>query len=57
MPSEVALVCLFSEFYRNLGRFLFCQGIVVLVWRIMLYVVMPPDGVPLSQFSLPVVLQ
>ena len=29
MPSEVVLVCLFGEFYRNLSRFLLCQGIVV----------------------------
>ena len=29
MPSEVALVCFFGVFYRNLSRFLFCQGIIV----------------------------
>ena len=29
MPAEVAIVCLFPEFYRNLGRFLSCQGIVI----------------------------
>lgn len=29
MPSEVAIVCLFPEFYRNFSRFLSCQGIVI----------------------------
>ena len=28
MPSEVALVCFLGELYRNLNRFLFCQGIL-----------------------------
>ena len=47
----------FFEFNRNLSRFLFCLGIVVpCMGDIMLYEVKQPDGVPLSQFSLPVVL-
>lgn len=28
MPSEVALACFLRELYRNLNRFLFCQGIL-----------------------------
>lgn len=57
MPSEVAFVCLFGEFYRNFGRFLFCLGIVVpCMGDIMLYEVKQPNGVPLSQFFLPIVL-
>ena len=57
MPSEVAFVCLFGEFYRNFGRFLFCLGIVVpCMGDIMLYEVKQPNGVLLSQFFLPIVL-